>query len=364
MTSGWRYVLVLALASTAVPWTTARAQNTSELEACLLDKLRAAPGSTTVSELRQACSKDLAVAAAGAEVPASQTAPEPATAAPGAATAESQAVVEPEPTPLEQRRSSELALRDNPFAITAHRPNYFLVGVYSNNTYPGAFQEQFNDPDIDEDHYEARFQISIKSALAEGLLGGRADLLAGYTNRSFWQLYNKDVSAPFRETNHEPEAWLSFANDWELFGWRNANNSVGLVHQSNGQGGELSRSWNRVFANLVFERGDLAISVKPWWRIPESDEDDDNPDITDYLGDGEIVAAWTQDRHTFSILLRNHLESGFSKGTTEISWSFPLGDYPYLKGYLQLFNGYGVSLIDYNRQNTSLGIGVSLNDWL
>lgn len=364
MTSGWRYVLLLALASAALPWAPVKAQNTSELEACLLGKLRQASGSTTVSELRQACSEDLAAAAIGAEIPESESASEAVAGEPAEAASESIAGVESEPTPLEQRRSAELALRDNPFAITAHRPNYFLAGVYSNSTYPQAFREQFNDPDIDEDHYEARFQLSIKSALAEGLFGGRADLLAGYTNRSFWQLYNKDVSAPFRDTNHEPEAWLSFANDWELFGWRNANNSIGIVHQSNGRGGDLSRSWNRIFANLIFERGNLVVSLKPWWRIPESEEDDDNPDITDYLGDGELRAAWKRDRHVFSILLRNQLESGFSKGTTELSWSFPLGDYPYLKGYLQLFNGYGESLIDYNRHNTSLGIGVSLTDWL
>lgn len=29
-----------------------------------------------------------------------------------------------------------------------------------------------------------------------------------YTNQSFWQMYNRDYSEPFRETNHEPAIWL------------------------------------------------------------------------------------------------------------------------------------------------------------
>jgi len=31
----------------------------------------------------------------------------------------------------------------------------------------------------------------------------------------------------------------------------------------------LSRSWNRVYANVVFEYENLYLSLKPWYRIPE-----------------------------------------------------------------------------------------------
>lgn len=64
------------------------------------------------------------------------------------------------------------------------------------------------------------------------------------------------------------------------------------------------------------------------------------------------------------MMFRNVVESGFEKGTVELSWSFPLGSYPYFRGYVQFFNGYGQSLIDYNQHVNSIGIGLSLTDYL
>jgi phospholipase A1 len=66
----------------------------------------------------------------------------------------------------------------------------------------------------------------------------------------------------------------------------------------------------------------------------------------------------------FSAMSRNNLESGFSRGAVELTWSFPLGNYPFLKGYIQYFNGYGESLIDYDNHVNKIGIGFALTDWL
>lgn len=252
-----------------------------------------------------------------------------------------------------------------PFTLMSHKPNYILLASYNSNGYNAeVFREQFDDPSIELDDTEAKFQLSIKSPLAVNLFDKNIDIYAAYTNRSFWQVYNDDISAPFRETNHEPEIWAQFRPDWKLLGFNNSLNGLGFVHQSNGRGGVLSRSWNRIYANFVFERDKLAIGIKPWWRIPEDAEDDNNEDIDDFLGYGEIRAAYKMDKHTFGMMIRNLFETGFDQGAVELSWSFPLWNYDYLKGYLQYFNGYGESLIDYNQRSNSIGIGVSLTDYL
>ena len=260
---------------------------------------------------------------------------------------------------LKQDRENVL----QPYTLMAHKPNYALLGAYNSHGYDATvYQEQLDNPSFDLNDVEAQFQISVKFPLLINVFD-TFDLYSAYTNHSFWQLYEKD-SSPFRETNHEPEAWLQFNPKWEFFGFTNTANLLGFVHQSNGQGGIISRSWNRIFANFLVERGGLALSFKPWFRISEDESSDDNPDITDYLGHFEIRAAYKWKEHVFSAMSRNNLESGFDKGAIELSWSFPLWDYPYLKGYVQYFNGYGESLIDYNNKVNKIGIGFALTDWL
>ncbi len=310
-----------------------------ELETCMQEMLLHSSDATTVGELRSRCTQQLEQ-----ETRVEQDSDAPVV------------VVDR----LKEDRQNVL----QPFTVMAHRPNYFLAGAYNAKGYnPTLFREQYSDPSITFDKVEAQFQISLKVPLGIGVFN-RFDVYAGYTNRSFWQFYNQDISKPFRETNHEPEVWAQFAPSWEIFGFTNLANSIGLVHQSNGQGGVLSRSWNRVFANFVFAKGNFAIDFKPWIRLSENPAKDDNPDITDYLGHYEIRAGYKWNDQVFSLMSRNNLESGFKRGAVEAGWSFPLWKYPYLKGYIQYFYGYGESLIDYDNRVNRIGIGISLNDWL
>jgi phospholipase A1 len=251
-----------------------------------------------------------------------------------------------------------------PFTLMAHKPNYLLVAAYnSTGFYENNFKDQFSDPDYTLDDVEAKFQLSIKFPLLVDLLG-KADIYAAYTNRSFWQVYNTKESSPFRETNHEPEIWVQFSPKWDILGFTNTWNSFGFNHQSNGRDGTLSRSWNRLFAWITFERNSFAFSIKPWYAIVDEGEDADNPDITDYLGHFQLSASYRHKENVFSIMSRNNLESGLERGALELSWSFPLFNWPYLRGYAQYFTGYGESLIDYNQYTNTIGLGLSLTDWL
>jgi len=102
--------------------------------------------------------------------------------------------------------------------------------------------------------------------------------------------------------------------------------------------------------------------IQPWYRLPEAANEDDNPDIERYLGHANYLAVyrWTEDR-TLSLKLNNNLRSD-NRTSVELGYSFPMGDS--VKGFVQYFNGYGESLIDYNQRVQRIGIGIMLNDWL
>ena len=64
-----------------------------------------------------------------------------------------------------------------------------------------------------------KFQLSLAFPLWRGILGDNSLLGASYTQKSWWQLSNSKESAPFRETNYEPQLFLGFATDYQFAGW-------------------------------------------------------------------------------------------------------------------------------------------------
>ena len=265
--------------------------------------------------------------------------------------------------PVDQRLKAEDKGDENPFAITAHRPNYIL---YSHNYTPNT--EPYDEEQAQIENIEIKFQLSLKYKVIESIFPDNGDLYVAYTNQSYWQAFNDDLSSPFREINHEPEFWFQFRPELKRGGLEFSAVSLGFSHESNGRGGSLSRSWNRVYFNLDFKLGNLAVGLKPWYRLPEHEKSDpadprgdDNPDIERYMGNGELTLAYHINGNTFSAIWRNNL-SRRNYGAIQLGWSFPL--LRRLKGYVQYFNGYGESLIDYDAYSNRIGVGFLLTDWL
>ena len=259
-----------------------------------------------------------------------------------------------------------------PYDISFYNANYLLFGRYSDNVNKAPFmplvqgtaQEQ-----LDISSTEAKFQISFKARVWTSD-DRRWGLWAAYTQQSQWQLYNGDTSRPFRDNNYMPELFVSYRPDVDLgagFNWKLLN--VGYSHQSNGRSdlvsdgtnNGLSRSWDRLFAQFGVEREDLALFGTVWYRLPESSSKDDNPDITDYYGHGKLSALYRWRGNTFSGAVRGNLRTG--KGAVEAGWFSPRLFGP-LRAYVQVFSGYGESLIDYNWNQTTIGAGVALSDGL
>jgi phospholipase A1/A2 len=250
------------------------------------------------------------------------------------------------------------------FQMRAYKPVYLLPAFWTSNvnetpTSPNPDNTVIEPQDLTS--VEAKFQLSFKTKFAENLFGDNGDLWGAYTQSSRWQVYNGEESRPFRETNYEPEVMLVFHNNYSLGGWKGRMTGIGVNHQSNGRSDPLSRSWNRVILNVGLDRENWAFVVRPWWRIPDGN-DDDNPDIQNYIGRGDAMLVYSKGGHEFSVLGRHSLRGGEdSHGSVQMDWGFPIDRT--LRGHLQLFHGYGESLIDYNHKATYVGLGISLLEW-
>jgi len=253
----------------------------------------------------------------------------------------------------------------NPYVITAHRQNFILPLSYTSNVNTPSFELQNAPDDLAYKPYEVNFQISLKSQVNQSDLLFAGDALHfGITIESWWQLYNAPLSSPFRETNYQPEVFYLTPLLWGPFNGKTAL-SLGLEHQSNGQLKDLSRSWNRIFAELIYGRGSFVASLRPWYRLPEKLKEspldaqgDDNPDIHRFLGQAQLSLGWRRASLEMASVIRGNPSTG--KGSIEATMTFPISGK--FRGMVQYFNGYGDSLIDYNRFQHRLGMGVALTN--
>lgn len=274
---------------------------------------------------------------------------------------EAQRLADTKVSQLSDRWELDAASKQPLFSVRPHHQNYIFAGRWTDSPNQDPYVPEGEDPDQVEflDPVEVKFQLSLKMKLAEGMFGDNGDLWVGYTQQNQWQLYNDTISSPFRETNYMPEAMLAFRTDYGLAGLRGRFVTFGLVHQSNGRVEPLSRSWNRIYAQFGFERGNFAMTVRPWYRLKEDAEDDDNPDIEDYYGHGDVVMQYRRGGQVFGLMGRGNLSEG--KGAVQLDWSFPI--YGAMRGYVQAFSGYGESMIDYDHDQNTVGVGVILSDW-
>ena len=253
------------------------------------------------------------------------------------------------------------------WTIRPYRPNYVLPLFYS---FDPNLNPTSSNPDEPGQKYtandvrntELKFQLSLKSKVAEDLFNTNADLWFGYTQQAHWQVYNEDNSRPFRGTDYQPEIFLTQPVTANLpFGGRLRMLGIGAVHHSNGRSDPISRSWNRAYLMAGAEWGKLSIVPRLWARVNnESDESEDNPDIEDYLGYGDIKFLYDLPKQqSLSGTLRYNPST--NKGAAQIDYVYPLSEN--VNGYVQLFQGYGESILDYDHENTAIGFGIVLNDW-
>jgi phospholipase A1/A2 len=265
---------------------------------------------------------------------------------------------------LFNRDSSELD------RIQPYRQTYMLVKRTSNPN------RQPSSPLVDHnalapngmDATEVKFQLSFKTDIGSqrniDFLGIKTlRFWAAYTQLSNWQAFNTRYSSPFRETIYEPEliATMGTGNTSGLklinFGW---------VHQSNGRSLPESRGWYRIYLLGGWEWNDTtSVLLRGWQRIPENSLKDDNPDIIDYVGRGDLVIRWEpRDKsQAIAMLLRNNLHRTDNRGFVQIDWATPVKIGSAARIHIQMTSGFGESLTDYNHRQNTIGLGFSFREW-
>jgi phospholipase A1 len=260
-----------------------------------------------------------------------------------------------------QRWELNDADKNGTFRLMLYKPIYITAGRIS--SYPNK-QPKSENPDYSAtesspyNNVEAKFQLSFKTKVVQDLLWGKGDIWIGYTQKAHWQIYNSDISRAFRELNYEPEIIFKYPLRFNFLGGQFKSVGVTFNHQSNGKNLPTSRSWNRVIFHTGYEIDNWIITLNPWIRL--SDDEDENPKITKYIGDGELNVAYTYNRHQFYTII-THPFSTFEGGSIQLNYVFPIKGH--LRGQVQLFDGYGETMIDYNHRQTTLGIGISFADW-
>lgn len=239
-----------------------------------------------------------------------------------------------------------------PLAVSVYEPVYIIAGG--------------------DGGLNAKFQISLRFRLFDdhGRLARRLpwidDLYLSFSQTALWDL--GELSKPFKDSSYRPRL---FYGNYDLVrsfdGKLRVGIESGVGHESNGKEGDDSRSYNMLYARPTLTWGDpdgLRAYFAP--LIHNYIAESDNPDIADYRGYVDwLFGVGSKGGLDFWGVLRKGSRSDF--GSIELNASYPLsklsgGD---LTGWLllQYFNGYGESLLEYNRKLESqlrMGIAIAL----
>ncbi len=277
------------------------------------------------------------------------------------------------------------------FGLVPYNTNYILPVSYSTHkykrisssthysNYSPQMLEKYGEYDKNT---EVEFQISFRKPLTYNLFGFNESISVAYTQKVWWQIYTD--SSPFRETNYSPEIFIIVPTIQKLddmLGLKAIKG--GYLHESNGQEGYRSRSWNRLYIDGMWQWENLFLSTRAWYKFKETEkytgyyegganpetglvepnyEGDDNPDIEDYLGFGDIRLNYLYQKHQLGALVRyNFAKGGTNRGAIDLNWSYPFLNSENTFWYLKLFNGYGASLIDYDECVTKAAVGFSFS---
>lgn len=240
---------------------------------------------------------------------------------------------------ISERDAIKMADRMPAFAV--YRDTYFVTGVPLNEK-------------ITKNSADASFQISIRQRLTRSILPFKTFLYLTYTQKSFWNIYAQ--SSPFKDTNYNPGLGLG---KYILYNDRVVGAAfVQLKHESNGRDGEDSRSWNYLSMSMKYyfnTRFNIAGEI--WVPYVDGGE---NKDLLDYRGLGFVSINYTSNKHRWWLSADINPRKGWGNVNTTLTAAFRMSDRSNQYLFARFYQGYGESLLDYNKYAMNIRIGICI----
>jgi phospholipase A1 len=229
-----------------------------------------------------------------------------------------------------------------------YRDNYFISGI------------PFNE-EITKYTADAKFQISIRQRWMKTILPGNAFLMLTYTQKSFWNVYTK--SSPFKDSNYNPGLILVKPMIYRnhLYGIA----SFAFEHESNGKDSFDSRGWNYfALSHVYFFNANFSIQTKIWAGWLDRGDDDleggGNTDLYKYRGYGLLAYNYRSSNDKFGASVIINPRNKFGRFNTQIELNFKVSEKANQYFFIQWYNGYGESLLDYNKYTSMLRMGICI----
>lgn len=215
------------------------------------------------------------------------------------------------------------------------------------------------------DDREGATQVMLHGGYKYKLLDN-SNFYFAYSVDMFWDV--EEVSSPFYDINHNPELfwqttkrWLPFFTKYLTYtkvGYEHISN--GVDNTSTGKNGVVDRSRSINNLNTEFDitlSEHWKVTPKIWWFFSV----DDNHDVEDYYGNIDVRVEYKNNDFIYGANLRGNPKTGYGRVLLDFSlpatWPVKNSNMYY---YVQYFNGYGESLLDYNRYVQTVRIGLML----
>lgn len=221
-----------------------------------------------------------------------------------------------------------------------YKDNYFTVG-----TTIGQKPTKTNS--------DVKFQISIAQRLTRTTLPGHSYIFLMYTQKTFWNVFEN--SLPMHDMNFNPG--IGWSVPFFSKGRYAGKATLLIEHESNGRDGDASRSWNRIsFSGSTMINEILMVHSKFWIPIIDGQN---NKDILNYCGIWQAGFAVTHPNKKLGWALTLVKRKGFNfnfNTILEFNWKIHEKSNQFL--FVQYYNGYGESLLDYNQFHSRLRVGI------